>query len=533
MIFIAIIIVFTIATSWDYGHSYARWNQFGLPVSVLAALFCYGYVYKYMVPAYRLRRSSWVMTMLAAGFVLIYTSTHFVISKLFISDQEFLAVYRSHRPTTSYGEKSIYNDGTILLGLLIFSLIALALYLFLAYWHSQKHLGNRIKRWWKVGRKEWGADQRNSLTWLHVSWLIFGWVLWLFLNNFSALVKGKDMSWPTSLLMLLPSMLFFYVNLKTNFTLLARNKVVLALLCTLILWGVLLLVKGLWFLFITKLAGLQPVLDGVNIYEKLKSDVKPYTTSNPPYDVGLTLGFFFKNAAYPELIILLTSFIYGYGRRAIQYQQELVVLAENRQKELLKQKALEKEVVDARLQSLKYQINPHFLFNSLNFLYSQALPLSDELARATMLLSKMMRYGLQENSEESKVSLASEVEHMHNFIEFNQLRFSNQLQIDLRVNGVIAVRRIMPLLLITFVENAFKYGELHQADFPLQIYLTVDTEKLLFFVRNKKRKGPKEASTGIGIENIRSRLRLGYPDRHILTISEDDSFYTTELSIKL
>ncbi len=528
------IIAFTLLTTWDYTHSYVLWNRYGLPASVAAALLCYGYVYKYIVPAYRLKKSGLVIGMLAAGFVAIYLATHFTISKLFISDQEYLDVSKLNRPAAVYQNGTLLSvNGTVILGLLFFSPVVLVLYAMLGYWHRCKHLRKRIKRWWKVGLKKWSADQRSSLSWLHISWLIFGWLLWLLLNNFSVLLKGKDMSWSTSLLMLLPSMLFFYINLKTNFILLARNKVVAAFLCSLLLWGILLIAKGFWFLFITKVAGFSPVLGGVDIYETLKADENPGTRATSSYTVGVALGYFLKNAAYGELIILLASFIYGYDRRAIRYQQELHALAENRQKELLKQKALEKEVVDAQLQSLKYQINPHFLFNSLNFLYSQALPLSDELARATMLLSKMMRYGLQENNEEARVALSGEIEHIHNFISFNQLRFSNQLQVQFQIDGAVAVRRIMPLLLITFVENAFKYGELHQAEFPLEIRLKVGSEKLWFFVKNKKRNGPREDSTGIGLDNIRKRLLLGYPARHTLSITEDELFYTTELIITL
>ncbi len=532
--FVLIIVTITIVTTWDYENSYAQWNSYGLPASVIAALICYAYVYKQIIPAYRLKKSALETGVYAAGYLVLHLGMHFLISKLFISDEEYLTAYRANRPAAVYeNESQLSVNATLFLGLSLFAPVSLAIYTFIAYWHSRKHLRNRIKQWWKVGLKKWWMDQRASLTWLHLGWLVFGWVLWFLLNNFSVLVKGKDIAWSTSLLMLMPSMLFFYINLKTNFTLLTRNKVIAALLFSFILWGVLLIVKGSWFLFITKVAGFPPVLDGINIYEKLKSETKTENISGSGYIAGITIGYFLKNAAGGELIILLTSFIYGYGQRAIQYQRELRTLDENRQRELLKQKALEKEVVDARLQSLKYQINPHFLFNSLNFLYSQALPLSDELARATMLLSKMMRYGLQENSEEAKVALSGEIEHLYNFIEFNQLRFSNQLQVDFQVEGNVAIRRIMPLLLITFVENAFKYGELQRADAPLRIQLKVDSEKMEFQVHNKKRNGPREDSTGIGIENIRKRLLLGYPGKHTLNISEDESFYDTKLTIIL
>ncbi|HEV7382201.1 MAG TPA: histidine kinase, partial [Dyadobacter sp.] len=385
-----------------------------------------------------------------------------------------------------------------------------------------KNLRKRFSQWWK--------QQSRNTSGVHLLYLSMGWIFWLFFTLSPVLISGKTVVWETTLMMMVPSILFFYINLKTSFDLLANSKILLALLVTLCWWGILLFVKSCWFLLITKGLGMPPILDGKDVYKEV---AKVGDKNNVYYVMGKAIGMIVASTAFKELIILMASFIYGYDRTVTRYRKQLAMVAETRQREQMRQKEMEKEVVDARLQSLKYQINPHFLFNSLNFLYSQSLPLSEDLARATMLLSKMMRYGLQENNEEAKVSLAGEVEHLQNFIEFNQLRFSNQLQIDFVTEGQVAIRRIMPLLLITFVENAFKYGELHQSDHPLQIHLTVDSQKLTFFVRNKKRKGPKEDSTGIGLENIKRRLALGYPGRHTLSISDEEDFYTTELTIEL
>jgi LytS/YehU family sensor histidine kinase len=216
----------------------------------------------------------------------------------------------------------------------------------------------------------------------------------------------------------------------------------------------------------------------------------------------------------------------------MHYKGQLATIESQRQQELINQQRIENELVTAKLQTLKYQINPHFLFNSLNFLYAQAIPLSDNLSRATMLLSEIMRYGLQQN-DETKVALENEIKHLENFVEFNRLRFSNRLQIDFTIDGSTAFRRIMPLLLITFVENSFKYGELHDANNPLKIHLKIDSRILYFEVRNKKRNGPKENSTGIGLGNIKNRLDLAYPNNHSLEIIDEEQSFTTKLKIEL
>jgi hypothetical protein len=104
----------------------------------------------------------------------------------------------------------------------------------------------------------------------------------------------------------------------------------------------------------------------------------------------------------------------------------------------------------------------------------------------------MMRYALNEKSDEAKVPLDQEVQHLKNFLEFNQLRFSNRLQVNFTTDGNIYYRRIMPLLLFTFVENAFKYGELHDAKNPVLIKLEVYSDRLVFLHKTRSETDPKK-----------------------------------------
>ena len=194
---------------------------------------------------------------------------------------------------------------------------------------------------------------------------------------------------------------------------------------------------------------------------------------------------------------------------------------------------LEKEKSEANLNFLKAQINPHFLHNTLNFLYAKSLPYSPELSEGILTLSDIMRYALSEgNARDGKAPLKDEIEHVRNVIKINQLRYSNNLNVNFEVNGSADGAVIIPFVLITLVENAFKHGDLKKQEFPIAIKLNVDRNKLYFSCRNKKKTGPKEVSTGIGLENIRTRLDLAYGDNYSFIVKDDPEFYTTELTIE-
>lgn len=193
---------------------------------------------------------------------------------------------------------------------------------------------------------------------------------------------------------------------------------------------------------------------------------------------------------------------------------------------------LEVEKSEANLNFLKAQINPHFLHNTLNFLYAKSLPYSSELSEGILTLSDIMRYALSEgNAREGKAPLKDEIEHVRNVIKINQLRFSNKLNVSFEVAGVVEGAMIIPFVLITLVENAFKHGDLQKQEDPIGIKLNVDGNKISFYCRNKKKTGPKELSTGVGLENIRKRLDLAYGDKYKFAVKDEAEFYTTELII--
>jgi two-component system LytT family sensor kinase len=207
---------------------------------------------------------------------------------------------------------------------------------------------------------------------------------------------------------------------------------------------------------------------------------------------------------------------------------------EKKQRKILEAQKMQLEVEksQANFNFLKAQINPHFLHNTLNFLYSKSLPYSPELSEGILTLSDIMRYALSEgNARDGKAPLKDEIEHVRNVIKIQQLRFSNQLNVQFDVEGVINGATIVPFVLITLVENAFKHGDLKSTDHPICIKVKVDSKRLYFYCKNKKKAGPKELSTGIGLDNIRKRLELAYGPQHTFTVKEEAETYTTELII--
>jgi sensor histidine kinase YesM len=203
-------------------------------------------------------------------------------------------------------------------------------------------------------------------------------------------------------------------------------------------------------------------------------------------------------------------------------------------KQLLEEQQLRLQVekMNADLKFLKSQINPHFLHNTLNSFYARSLPLSKELADGILTLSEMMRYALGESyTEDGKVLLKDEIEHLRNFIKMNQFRFRNHLNVELEVNGKTNGAVIIPFVLITLVENIFKHGEMTSSNHPIRICIDIKNDSLRYYSKNRKKKGPKEISTGIGLDNIRKRLDFTYGNDYELNIQDEEDCYSTELLI--
>lgn len=193
---------------------------------------------------------------------------------------------------------------------------------------------------------------------------------------------------------------------------------------------------------------------------------------------------------------------------------------------------LEKQSLTAELAFLKSQINPHFLFNSLNNIYSLAYLKSDATPDAILRLSEILRYMLYE-SNDNRVSLEKEITYLKSFIDLQKLRFRGNAYVVLEVEGHINNQFIVPLVLISFVENAFKHGLATDKENPIHINISVFENKMLFTIKNKKIKANKDQTGGIGMVNVKRRLDLTYPEKYKLTIENREDEYYSELYLNL
>ncbi len=224
--------------------------------------------------------------------------------------------------------------------------------------------------------------------------------------------------------------------------------------------------------------------------------------------------------------MLILSFLFAFATYLWESQKQRRILEAQKLQ-------LESQISQANFNFLKAQINPHFLHNTLNFLYAKSLPYSAELSEGILTLSDIMRYAIdQGNQKAGKAPLKDEIEHVNNVIKISQLRFSNTLNVSFKVTGVVNGKLIIPFVLITIVENAFKHGDLKSQQDPIDIALDVKGNQLYFYCRNKKKTGPKQLGTGIGLDNIRKRLDLAYGDNYKFIVREEPDYYTTELIIE-
>lgn len=205
-------------------------------------------------------------------------------------------------------------------------------------------------------------------------------------------------------------------------------------------------------------------------------------------------------------------------------------LAEERAREI------ENDQLRTELSFLHAQINPHFLFNSLNTIYSLALQKSDAAPGAVIKLSQLLRYVVDEASHD-RVALSREVDYLNNYIELQKLRSTSTLVIQFKITGDIQSTQIAPLLLLPFVENAFKYGISNHEDSPIDIVLSADARQVIFSVKNRNFDTDgyehDRNSTGTGINNVRRRLELLYSNKHKLEIDNSQSLYFVKLTIQL
>ncbi|MGN7823469.1 sensor histidine kinase [Chitinophaga sp. 22536] len=198
-------------------------------------------------------------------------------------------------------------------------------------------------------------------------------------------------------------------------------------------------------------------------------------------------------------------------------------------------KQLELDKREAEYELLKAQVNPHFLFNSLNYLYARSLPYSKELSEGILTLSEIMRYAFDTHdlAKDGMVLLKDEVEYIGKFLKMNELRFGVGFYATFGKTGVIGSRRIIPFVLITMVENAVKHADASDARQPIRVLLEVTEEQLVFSCENqKKAHNMAVPSTKVGIHNMKERLRMAYGHHHELLIHDTADTYFIKLTLR-
>lgn len=219
------------------------------------------------------------------------------------------------------------------------------------------------------------------------------------------------------------------------------------------------------------------------------------------------------------LILILTGFKFAWD--AQQKQSEL--------------ERLNRVVAESRLQFLKSQINPHFLFNNLNNLYAHALESSPKTPKIILELSSLLRYMLYD-CREQLVPLDKELKSLMDFIQLQELQIEDRGTVELNISGSTQNQLIAPLILIVFVENCFKHSTSSQSDkIEIKINISIEKNQLSMHCSNtfNAKGNTQQLTKGIGLENVQSRLELLYPNTHKLIVEQTDNLFTVYLTLEL
>ncbi|MEO0898568.1 MAG: histidine kinase [Bacteroidota bacterium] len=231
-------------------------------------------------------------------------------------------------------------------------------------------------------------------------------------------------------------------------------------------------------------------------------------------------GLFYTLVQILPVIVILSGFKFAWD--ALIKQQEVETLKEN--------------MLESELQFLTSQINPHFLFNNLNNLYSYAIEQSPKTPTIILELSSVLRYMLYE-CKEKYVLLSKEIEQLQNFTRLSQLQIEDRGTVTFNSHLSDSHYYIAPLILIVFIENAFKHSQASQSS-NIQIDINIDMEEdgwLRFFCANSydKESNTDNLDKGIGLANVKKRLELLYPDTHNLEITDKNGLFEVALTLKM
>jgi len=288
----------------------------------------------------------------------------------------------------------------------------------------------------------------------------------------------------------------------------------------------------------TPFAALMKYILLLNFYLTIKF-AADYFLANQKFNINNPFvyiqGFFIRNITRGLYFTALATFYWAAGH--ISYFRRQAAEAEKRQLIIEKENAeLEAQLTKSRNAYLQQQINPHMLFNALNFVYNSAQKYSDDAANCIWLLSEIMRFSLEEAGSDGKIKLKREAEQIENLVEINRYRFAAPLHLNLLMEGDFNRYKIIPLILLTLTENIFKHGNLTEISSPAVLKLTVsDNGQLTFHSRNlkKSKNGHVRQRKAVGLENIHLRMDSFYKDNYELEVNELGDFFELTLTLKL
>ncbi len=249
--------------------------------------------------------------------------------------------------------------------------------------------------------------------------------------------------------------------------------------------------------------------------------------------------FYFKFHDQPELqnFLIAEQNWYFLSNFVVAISSTIVSIISDWGQHQRERQELQTQTMQSELRFLRSQINPHFLFNTLNSLYALTLKKSDKAPEIVIKLSEMMRYMLYECNEK-EVFLSKEVNYIRNYLDLEKLRHGKTMEIKFDVVGNISNQKIAPLMFMPFLENSFKHGiNNHLEQGFVNIKMNVDGQNIHFNIENSKADAlPSQThkrSGGIGLVNIRRRLNIIYPDHHTLDINDNPRSYEVDLILDL
>lgn len=332
------------------------------------------------------------------------------------------------------------------------------------------------------------------------------WTTFLILSGLQMYLNNDGIS-AKILLMLVPNLFIFYINylyLVPKFLLEKDTKTYFLWVSALVLFAII-----LQSVFRDSPPHLSP--------EALAELEKSLGKKLPPRPSIFGFNFIFPLFFNLAFVVLGTS---------IRIYEEWNINERNK-------RDIEAEKAKNELHLLKNQLSPHFLFNSLNSIYSLTNKKSDDAPEAVITLSELMRYMLY-RADSELVPLQDEIQYLQNYIKLQRLRFADSHNVEINVRGDIKNQKIRPLMLISFIENAFKYGTDYKGNTEVKITINVEGENLHFNCVNLIGERNKDNDdSGIGLRNTRDRLDLLYPHRHKFSVTENDKRYIVNLDLVL